>query len=49
MNNGVNCAPVLSSSSTPTLLSVAIGEETGDDSTDTPVIIPLKKTYSTDR
>ena len=45
----LNTTQMLTVSSAPPLQSVAIGEETGDETTDTPVIIPVKKTYSTDR
>ncbi|CAG2168940.1 unnamed protein product [Oppiella nova] len=47
--NTLNSTPILSSSAAQPLLSVAIGEETGDDSNDTPVITTVKKSYSTDR
>ena len=48
-NININSTQMLTVSSAPPLQSVAIGEETGDETNDIPVIIPVKKTYSTDR
>ncbi len=48
--NSINIinTPVISSVSTPPLLSVAIGEETSEDLSDSPVIT-VKRSNSTDR
>ncbi|XP_054166346.1 PH and SEC7 domain-containing protein-like [Oppia nitens] len=47
--NNLNSTQMISSSAAQPLLSTAIGEETGDDTNDTPIITTFKKNYSSDR